>query len=140
MAFLLDECVPRRSMALLPALGMEVKDLKDEFGDQSRLDRDWVPAAASRGWVVLTYDRRIATRPDERRAYTEAGAVVIVLYASQTWNIRQRLGWLLLHWGDVEAAAGSLKRGTCARMSSEGVFTLCKPPAPGMTRKRDSHP
>lgn len=36
-----------------------------EVDDVPRLDSDWIPVVAARGWVIITNDKRIRTRPHE---------------------------------------------------------------------------
>jgi hypothetical protein len=71
-----------------------------------RDDPDWIPDVAGRGWVVITNDRRIRTRPTEAPKAVEHGLVVAHLDAGAPARVWDYLRLLLRHWDDVEALSG----------------------------------
>jgi hypothetical protein len=58
-----------------------VKHHDDEFPEDAE-DVDWLPIIGSRGWIIITQDHRIRTRPNERRAYYAAAARAFVVTAT----------------------------------------------------------
>jgi hypothetical protein len=58
--------------------GMRCEPHRDHFAPDA-LDEAWIPAIASRGWVIVTRDFAIQRRPTERAAWTAANATVVML-------------------------------------------------------------
>lgn len=68
-------------------------------------DPDWIPIIASRGWIVITKDRHMLSRPAEREAIREARARHLRIEGPP--GQRQLRKWdqlviLLSRWGDIE--------------------------------------
>lgn len=61
------------------------------------LDLDWMPVVADRNLIVVTRDRRIRTRPAERRAYWEHGIRSVWIGAKQDLGPRAQLELFLKH-------------------------------------------
>ena len=57
----------------------ETVEIHDDHFNQDAFDTDWLPIVASRGWVVLTADRKIAYRHLERLAVEQSKARLFVL-------------------------------------------------------------
>ncbi|MBM3955551.1 MAG: hypothetical protein FJ309_13220 [Planctomycetes bacterium] len=82
-------------MAALTAAGAVVERHSDHFADDIP-DEGWLPVVGSRGWVVLTNDKRIRHRRIQREALLAARIRAFVLTAghlssaeaSDTW-VRQ---------------------------------------------------
>ncbi len=53
-------------------------------------DPDWIPIVAARGWVVITNDRHIRTRPGEADQARDAGLLCVCLRPAvknaTSWN------------------------------------------------------
>lgn len=58
---------------ILRAAGLTVHRHVDHFVADA-LDVDWVPAVASRGWIILSSDRAMLRNPLERDAIMSSGA------------------------------------------------------------------
>lgn len=69
-----------------------------------RDDLDWIPEVARRGWVVITNDKHIRTRPAEAEVALQAGLRCVHLAppvkAASRWDFARLL---LRHWEAVEA-------------------------------------
>ncbi|MDQ3865023.1 MAG: hypothetical protein M3317_16290, partial [Actinomycetota bacterium] len=52
--------------------------LEDEFRHDVP-DEEWLAAAGQRGWLVITHDRKIRTRPGERSAIMENGVGCFIM-------------------------------------------------------------
>ncbi|MFL5313176.1 MAG: hypothetical protein ACJ79H_22305 [Myxococcales bacterium] len=82
LVFWIDRSIGRHIVpAALRKTGRQVKHHDDEFPENAE-DVDWLPIVGSRGWIIITQDHRIRTRPNERRAYQAAGARVFIVTAS----------------------------------------------------------
>ena len=49
--------------------------LEDEFRHDVP-DEEWLAVAGQRGWLVITHDRKIRTRPGERRAIMDPADLI----------------------------------------------------------------
>jgi hypothetical protein len=64
------------------------------------LDPDWIPIAAGAGWIVITKDRHMKTRPDERKLIQDSAARHLRLVGSP----RKRN---LTKWEQLQLVAGN---------------------------------
>ncbi|CAN5682915.1 hypothetical protein BH10ACT9_BH10ACT9_18200 [soil metagenome] len=90
------------------------------------LDPEWIPVVGDRGWIVITSDKRLRTRPAEASL-----AVMHKLKAIHLHNVGDRTAWdqlsrLTARWEAVERQAGvegpwwlSLRRDRAAVMRFE---------------------
>ena len=65
-------------------------------------DADWIPVVAARGWLIITRDRHIQDRPQEKAAVRNHGAKMVNLGskdAGTTWN---QLEVLMTRWREIE--------------------------------------
>lgn len=60
-------------------------------------DLDWLPLVGARGYVVVSRDRRIRSRPAELRAYHENGVRSVWIGAKQDLGPHQQLDLFLQH-------------------------------------------
>jgi PIN like domain len=65
-------------VAKLRQAGMRCEPHRDHFAPDAA-DEAWIPAVASRGWVIVTRDFAIQRRRTEREAWTAASAIVVML-------------------------------------------------------------
>lgn len=76
------------------------------------LDVDWIEQAGSRGWVVITNDRRLRTRPTEAAAAIAWELKVVHLQgkvgSARPWQQAERL---LTHWQRVEVHISTTPHG-----------------------------
>jgi uncharacterized protein with PIN domain len=60
LTFFVDRALGKKYIPdMLRAAGYRVEVHDDHF-DKAASDVDWVPAVASRGWIILTKDEKIA--------------------------------------------------------------------------------
>jgi predicted nuclease of predicted toxin-antitoxin system len=57
----------------------ELVEIHDQYFNQATPDTDWLPVVASKGWIVLTADKKIAHRRLEMMAVQNSGARMFVL-------------------------------------------------------------
>lgn len=68
-----------------------------------RMDADWIPVVAKRGWIVITNDRHIRTRPYEAQAAIDHRLRCVELAPVERDAARWDFMRLLLsHWAAVE--------------------------------------
>jgi len=63
-------------------------------------DTVWLPQVAAQGWVILTRDRRLRSRPAERQAILDNGAKVVILESRAS----------LSKWGQLEVVVPRWRR------------------------------
>lgn len=92
-----DRSVPRSVAQALQLVRDDVRWLEDEFPHDTP-DPVWLSEMGRRGWVVLTRDKHIKTRPAEKQAIIDAGVGCFVI------NQKQNLS----RWGYLKLIAKSL--------------------------------
>jgi hypothetical protein len=81
IVFFLDRCTNSRTLVTaLTAAGALVELHSDHFADDIS-DEGWLPVVGTKGWVVLTNDKRIRHRRIECQALLAAGIRAFVLTA-----------------------------------------------------------
>ncbi|MGH3833397.1 MAG: hypothetical protein ACRDRS_23670 [Pseudonocardiaceae bacterium] len=70
-------------------------------------DPDWIPIVAARGWVVITNDRHIRTRPGEADQARDTGLLCVCLRPA----VKDATSWdfmmvLARHWSQVAELVG----------------------------------
>jgi hypothetical protein len=64
-------------------------------------DDEWIPEVTSRGWLIITRDRRIRTQPREIKAVLDHGARMVRLVGSDSVGTFSQLELLMCRWRDV---------------------------------------
>ena len=89
------------------------------------LDLDWMPVVGRNGWIVLTRDRRIRTRPAELIAYREHGLRSVWIGGKRDHTSRDLAVMFVAHEERLTRMATKLGHGPWAlAMSSSGVREL----------------
>lgn len=65
-------------------------------------DREWIPIVASKGWIVITHDRKIYYRAAERQAVLECGAKIFTIVGTGNLGTWAQLELLMTRWRDIE--------------------------------------
>lgn len=81
----IDRCIPRSVARALASVRNDVEWLDDRFPPGTR-DEVWLAEAGQRGWIVVTRDKKIRTRPNERRAIEDNQAGCFVLASAGNLN------------------------------------------------------
>lgn len=74
----IDRSVPRGVADAVKRMREDVLWLEDKFPHDVP-DQEWLARAGREGWLVITHDRKIRTRPGERRAIIEHGVGCFIL-------------------------------------------------------------
>jgi predicted nuclease of predicted toxin-antitoxin system len=88
----IDRSIPKSVASALKAVRDDVAWLEDMFRHDTR-DTDWLRDAGKSGWLVISRDKRIRTRPGERAAILEnrVGCFIVTVRQNPT-----RWGYLKL--------------------------------------------
>lgn len=96
------------------------------------LDLDWMPVIGLRGFVVVTRDRRIRTRPAELQAYHEHGIRSVWIGAKRDLGPREQMELFLEHEDRLRREI--VKRGPgpwALALNPSGLRPLVLRPNPG---------
>lgn len=104
----------------MTALGGDAKALRDEFRE-STADTVWLAELGLRGWVLVTADRQILSRPQEVVILKQSRVTSFFLgrfFASlQFWG---QAAWFVKHWPRFEQKAQTIAQGTCFVVKANG--------------------
>ena len=84
----IDRSIPRSIASALAAVRNDVEWLEPRFVHDTP-DPEWLAEAGQQGWVVVTRDKKIRTRPAERRAIIDNNVGCFILAqkrALDRWN------------------------------------------------------
>lgn len=120
LTFFLDECLKcslicdALTAALLPEERLEV-------ARKGTLDEEWLPRVGQAGWICLSKDRRLMTRPHELRAMIDFKVAVVMLgEASGKEHARLLVGALPV----IRRAAHSLPRAFVLRVDAASDLSV----------------
>lgn len=85
--FFFDNNLSPSYARMLRALDVDARALREEF-PRNTDDVDWLPEIGRRGWVLITHDRSIRTRPAEARALR--ASVVTAIFLGRFWRTTGR--------------------------------------------------
>ena len=83
--------------------------LEDRFQHDTK-DTDWLPVAGAEGWLVITRDKKIRTRPGERRAILGNGVGCFFLTQKKDPTRWQYLKLLVLTLEKMESSFATTPR------------------------------
>ncbi len=92
LEFFVDRSLGKSIVVGLRAHGLHIHSMADVYGEsraQELRDEEWLDDAGGRGWVVLTKDRAIRRRPNEREALMSAGVRVFCLTSAELRGAEQ---------------------------------------------------
>ena len=78
----IDRSVPKGVATALKEVRDDVRWFEDEFEHDTK-ETVWLPEVGQRGWIVISRDKKIRTRPAERRALLEARVGCFILTQKQ---------------------------------------------------------
>lgn len=82
----IDRSVPKGVAEALKQVRDDVCWLEDVFEEGWIKDREWIPEIGARGWLVISKDKKIRTRQEERRAVAENNVGCFILNYKQPLN------------------------------------------------------
>ena len=103
---------------------MWARALREEF-EQDIKDVDLLRHLGSRGWMLITCDTHMQTRPIEAAVFKASGVSVVFLgrfFERMTqWD---KAVWLLRYWPEIENFADRVRPGTTGRARRHGRIDL----------------
>ena len=132
MTYIFDENTSPRIAKALALLELDVRHVNDVYGSGAK-DPDFLPDIGEKGWVLITCDQHIRTRPIEVEAYRQNGVRAIIMgegFGNQRFFAQAR--WFFLHWEKIEEATKDCRPGSCfAGRPSGGIEPLPWEPVDG---------
>lgn len=81
-----DRSIPKGVVEAVKQVREDVCWLEDVFSEHWIKDREWIPEIGARGWLVVSKDKKIRTRKEERRAVAEHDVGCFILNYKQPLN------------------------------------------------------
>ncbi len=81
-----DRSIPKGVAEALKQVRDDVCWLEDVYSAHWIKDREWIPDVGARGWLVVSKDKKIRTRQEERRAVKENNVGCFILNYKQPLN------------------------------------------------------
>jgi PIN like domain len=85
LVYFTDRDLGKRFPEILRSHGLTVERHTDHFAPDTP-DEVWLEAVGRRGWVVLTHDRRIRYKPNERDAVMRHGVALLVIVGAAPYR------------------------------------------------------
>lgn len=108
MAFYCDASIPRAVAQALALVRDDVLYPGQEgcpITDPATKDVAWLPVAGANDWLVLMRDKRIRTRPGERRRLMECGVRAFAMTGAGNYSRWLTLELLVRRWREIESVA-----------------------------------
>ena len=107
--FFFDNNLSPRLVAGLREFGEDVQHLREAFPPDTK-DPVWIPQVAAWGWILVTRDKRVRSRPLEAEAIVRSGLSGFVFMQKREPDF---WGWVQLvvrRWREMQALAGSERK------------------------------
>lgn len=95
--------------------------LEDEFTHDVP-DEEWLAEAGRQGWLVITHDRKIRTRPGERRAIMENGVGCFIMTYRQDLKKEEIVALISSTLEEMERRFEETRRPFIYTVSKSGEF------------------
>ena len=121
MTYLFDNDISPKLAKMLRELGVDAWALREAFPENTP-DTDYLPELGNRGWVLVTKDRHIRTRPVEAKALAESGVTALFLgpfFGKLTFWAQAT--WLVNRWPEIEKFASRIDPGTIGLIKQRGA-------------------
>ena len=124
MTYIFDENLSPRIARALALLDLDVHHVNDEYHTGIK-DTDFLPDVGQKGWVLITCDQHVRTRPLEVDAYRRNGVRAVIM-GEQFPNQRlfEQARWFFLNWAKIEAATENCCPGSCFKALHDSVEPL----------------
>ncbi len=117
----IDRSVPRGVADAVKMIREDVLWLEDEFAHDVP-DQEWLAVTGEREWLIITHDKKIRTRPGERRAIMEHGVGCFILTYKQDLKKEEILALISENLGEMERRFESTPRPFIYTVSKNGEF------------------
>jgi predicted nuclease of predicted toxin-antitoxin system len=117
----IDRSIPRGVAEAVKRMREDVIWLEDEFRHDVP-DEEWLAVAGQKGWLVITHDRRIRTRPGERQAIMENGVGCFIMTYRQDLKKEEIVALISSTLEEMERRFGATPRPFIYTLSKNGEF------------------
>lgn len=125
----IDRSIPRGVARALQQVRNDVRWLEDVFPHDAR-DIDWLRRAGAEGWLVITRDKRVTTRPDEREAIADHRVGCFCLTQKQPLNRWGYLKLVVTAMDEMERLFGATPRPFIYAVGRTGIMRPLYPDSP----------
>jgi hypothetical protein len=105
----IDRSVPKGVADALKKVREDVRWLEDEFQHDTK-ETVWLQEIGRRGWLVVSRDKKIRTRPGERRALLDAAVGCFIVAQKQNLTRWEYLKLLAATLDEMERVFASTER------------------------------
>jgi hypothetical protein len=120
--FFFDNCISHKIVEILklaadardPTKLVHVRDVEafKEHGGRGVLDTIWIPYVAKQGWIAVTVDKRVKTKPHERELVESTGIRMVHIAGGFEQLPRwPQIRWFVNHWEDIAKETAKCKEG-----------------------------
>ncbi len=116
MTYIFDNDITPKHAEVLRMYKVDVRTVRLEFGPDAK-DEDFIPLVGQRGWVLISGDKHMRTKPAEAMALKAAS--VTALFFGPFWQrlgFKEQAAWLLRHWDRIDAQVKDLSPGSSAKV------------------------
>ena len=117
----IDRSIPRGVAEAVRRMREDVIWLEDEFRHDVP-DEEWLAVAGQRGWLVITHDRRIRTRPGERQVIMENGVGCFIMTYRQDLKKEEIVALISATLEEMERRFETTPRPFIYTVSKSGEF------------------
>ncbi len=119
----IDRSVPKGVAEALKQVRDDVCWLEDVFEEGWIKDREWIPDIGARGWLVISKDKKIRTRQEERRAVKDNNVGCFILNYKQPLNRWEILKLVASSLDEMEDKFANTPRPFMYLIDRNGRFT-----------------
>ena len=117
-----DRSIPKGVAEALKQVREDVFWLEDVFPEHWIKDWEWIPTVGERGWLVVSKDKKIRTRSEERRAVKDNNVGCFILNYKQPLNRWQILKLVTASLDEMEEKFTNTPRPFMYLIDSNGRF------------------
>jgi hypothetical protein len=117
----IDRSIPKGVATALKAVRNDVRWLEDDFAHNTP-DEDWLRDVAAWGWLVVSRDKKIRTRPRERQAIVDNGVGAFCLTQKDNPTRWEYLKLLCKTLDDMERTFATTAKPFLYGVDSHGEF------------------
>lgn len=118
----IDRSIPKGVADALKAVREDVLWLEDRFPHDAK-ETEWIPDVGKEGWLVISRDKKIRTRPGERSALMEARVGAFIITQKQDLTRWDYLKLLTRTLDDMESVFETTDRPFVFGVGRTGTLT-----------------
>lgn len=118
----IDRSIPKSVADALKLVREDVLWLEDVFNHRAK-ETEWLPDVGRRGWIVISRDKKIRSRPGERRILEESNVGCFIIAQKQNPTRWQYLKLLAATLDRIEEVFNETPRPFIFKVDSAGKLT-----------------